>query len=70
MKKLIFLALIWMTSTANVLAKEYDITPSWDRGRWRWEPEDARYLCDNGSYQHRFNFLLGLQPTYARMDSR
>ncbi|MDW1911877.1 MULTISPECIES: DUF6701 domain-containing protein [unclassified Vibrio] len=59
MKKLICLALICMMSTANVLAKVHDITPSWD---WvRWVPEGASDLCDNGSYQDRFNFFV--RPT-------
>ena len=58
MKKLIFLALIWMMSTANVLAKEYDITPK-KNYRWiiwpiysvfdGWTPRDASKLCNNNN---------------------
>ncbi|CAM3087068.1 DUF6701 domain-containing protein [Vibrio mytili] len=55
MKKLIFLALIWMMSTATVLAKEYDITPEANYSRWwivkyfdGWTPKNADNLCNNG----------------------
>ncbi|HDU8579016.1 MULTISPECIES: DUF6701 domain-containing protein [unclassified Vibrio] len=53
MKKLICFALIWMMSTANVLAKEYDITPEATYRWWGWKfdgwmPKDADNLCSNG----------------------